>query len=337
MQTVFKAMKVRTVTNLGILQIIFTVCAGSLTISAAETNSVTTNTTESAGSQEVLRTYLQLQEQLHSAQLAIETNRKEANQAAAQNAEILANRLKAIEEALAQQRTREMETMQSSNRVMLIVAGTFATLGFLAIVVMTFFQWRTVNRLAEISAMPVGRGLMAPEPIAALEGGHGTVVTVSPSEESNVRLLGAIDRLEKRLHELEHTNADSTSEKSDAVSNGDISGSVRENGKSLDAIMGRGQSYLNMERPEDALACFNEALEHHPNHAEAWVKKGVACENLRRLDEALECYNKAIAADQFLTMAYLHKGSICNRLERHTEALECYEMALRTQEAKPLN
>ncbi len=309
-------------------------------LSAADTitNAPATNQIEAASPQEILRTYLQLQEQLHAAQLAIEDNRKEADQAAAHHAEILANRLKVIEEALASQRTREMETMQSSNRVMLIVAGTFATLGFLAMLVMTYFQWRTVSRLAEISTMPLGRGLKAPEPLAALDGGHGSVVTVSPSDDSNVRLLGAIDRLEKRLLELEHNNTTTLPEKSDVPrTNGGNSPAIHESGNDLEAILGRGQSFLNMDRPEDALACFDDALKQIPNHPEALVKKGIAFEHLRRLEDAMECYNKAIAADGLSTMAYLHKGALCNRLERHTEALECYENALRTQEGRAIS
>jgi tetratricopeptide (TPR) repeat protein len=302
----------------------------------ASTNAVATNRIDEANTQEVLRTYLQLQEQLHATQLAIEENRKQADQAAAQNAEALANRLKLIEEALASQRTREMETMQSSNRVMLIVAGTFATLGFLAMLVMTYFQWRTVSRLAEISTMPLSRGLNAPEPLAALEAGHGPVVTVSASDESSVRLLGAIDRLEKRLFELEHTNISQAHETTAApiANGGSTPPAPHDNGKDLEAILGRGQSLLNMERPEEALVCFDEALQHAPNHAEALVKKGIAFEQLRRLEEALQCYDKAIEADRLSTMAYLHKGALCNRLERHSEALECYENALRTQEGR---
>ena len=59
---------------------------------------------EDTNTQETLRAYQQLQEQLHATQLAIEQNRKEAKEAAAQNAEFLAGRLHDIEGALATQR-----------------------------------------------------------------------------------------------------------------------------------------------------------------------------------------------------------------------------------------
>lgn len=303
-------------------------------VPAADTNATTsaTNRIDEANPQEVLRSYLQLQEQLHATQLAIELNRKQADQAAAQNAEALANRLRTIEEAIASQRAREMETMQSSNRVMLIVAGTFASLGFLAMLVMTYFQWRTVGRLAEISAMPGGRGLNGPSPLGALEAGHGPLVTVSPSDEPGVRLLGAIDRLEKRIYELEHTNPIAVPESAPIPNGARSTATIKEGEAEMDAMLGRGQSLLNLDRAEEALACFNEALEQSPNHAEALVKKGIALERLRRLDEALEHYDRAIASDRSFTMAYLYKAGLFNRMERYTEALACYDQALRAQE-----
>src|SRR5258705_9558186 len=43
--------------------------------------------------QETVRSYLQLQEQLHATQLAIERARREADEAAAENAKLLAGRL----------------------------------------------------------------------------------------------------------------------------------------------------------------------------------------------------------------------------------------------------
>ena len=58
----------------------------------------------SSNIQESLRVYLQLQEQIHATQLAIDRNRAEAERASARNAEALSNRLAAIEKFLAGQR-----------------------------------------------------------------------------------------------------------------------------------------------------------------------------------------------------------------------------------------
>src|SRR5437868_8263543 len=73
---------------------------------AAENSGVSspTNRMEDAASQE-LRTYLQLQEQLHATQLAVERNRKEAEDAAVQSAAALNNRLQSLEQTLASTRS----------------------------------------------------------------------------------------------------------------------------------------------------------------------------------------------------------------------------------------
>lgn len=307
-------------------------------IAAESTNSPAQ--TNEMSSQE-LQTYLQLQEQLHATRLAIESVGAEARQAAAQNAEELAGRLHALEQAVAAQRAKELEAMQSSNRNMLFVAGAFASIGCLAMLLMGYFQWRTVNRLAELSAgMPAGAMALGNlRPIAAIGPGSAHEVTTGPPINPNPELLETIHKLEKRVHELEHAapvplpNGGPDGETTN--SNGHESNGSHTPGsgeKGVDLLLGKGQSLLNMDKAEEAMACFDEALALEPNNADALVKKGTALERLRKLDEAIECYDRAIAADHSMTIAYLYKGGLFNRMERFGEALECYEMALRTQE-----
>jgi tetratricopeptide (TPR) repeat protein len=313
-------------------------------------------TASETNSQETLRAYLQLQEQLHLTQLAIEQNRKEARETAAQNSDLLAGRLQTIEKELESQRARELETMQSSNRTMLLVAGTFAAVGFIAMLLMSFFQWRTVNRLAEIAAaLPASLALGQGPSRAASGSGESHLVTVGPAEQSSVRLLGALEELEKRIYELEHTTRTPLSEgpaggnggkgpPSISSEHGGSALASREGpdhsahtGAELDRItllMGKGQSMLSLDDAQGAIACFDDVLTIDPKNAEALVRKGAALERLQRLNEAVECYDRAIAADNSLTIAYLHKGGLFNRMERFTEALECYEKALRTQEKR---
>jgi tetratricopeptide (TPR) repeat protein len=306
-------------------------------------------------SQETVRSYLQLQEQLHATQLAIERTRREADEAAAEAAKTTAARLQAIEQALSGQRAQELQAMQNNSRVMLIVAGGFAALGLAAMLFMAYFQWRTVNRLAEISAaLPAGHSLIAGGPLPALGDGQTHLLSTGSPEHSNARLLGTIDRLEQRIRELEHTTHHGENETDDHNINGNhvIEASARpSNGEPspteaaetaapsseadlVSFLLGKGQSLLNLDKPEEALACFDEILTMHQGHPEALVKKGTALEKLRRLNEAIDCYDKAIAADDSMTIAYLCKGGLFNRMERYSEALECYEKALRTQEKR---
>lgn len=311
---------------------------------AAPTNSAPVKSEESNAPSQELRTYLQLQEQLHSTQLAIERIRKEAADLAAQNNETLSSRLQAIEQSLSAQRARELEAMQSSNRVMLTVAGAFAGMGFVAMLLMGYFQWKTIKGLADIStAMPsAALQLAAPRALAALGpgGDHGTSPIV---EQASPALLESIHRLEKRLHELEHPAAPSVpagepqpepKNGNGSTPNGANDSSTTTDAAQITVLLNKGQSLLNADKADEALACFDTVLQIEPNHADALVKKGTALEKMRKLTEAIECYDRAIAADGTLTIAFLYKGGVFNRMERFSEALECYELALRTQEKR---
>ena len=296
---------------------------------------------DDTNSQETLRSYLQLQEQIHATQLAVERSRTQAEAAAAETAKALSTRLQGIEQALASQRAQELEAMQSTNRVMLIVAGSFAALGLLAMMFMAYFQWRTINRLADISAaLPMAHGLGSGAAVAALGGGDPHLFSISPPEQSSQRLLGALSRLERRILELEHTahdplhpSASLGHETTPAPPNGEPVGAIPEAAR-ITMLLGKGQSLMSLDQAEEALGCFDQILALDPSHPEALVKKGAALERLRKLDEAVACYDRAIAADNSLTVAYLYKGGLFNRMERFSEALECYEQALRTQEAR---
>ena len=294
--------------------------------------------TEDTNSLETLRSYLQLQEQLHTTQLAIEQNRKEATASAARTAEALENRLQAIEQALVLQRAHEMEAMQSSNRLILIVAGIIAVLGLATMVLMALSHWRAMSRLGDIATvLPMSRRLEQGEPVAALGPGNGPVVSVSPVDDSNGRLLGVIDRLEKRIYELEHTTQSSAKPPQGHITEGDL---VNEEGLEdpdagkTEMLLGKGATLLHLDHNDEALVCFEAILAENPDHGEALVKKGLALERMRRVDEAIACYDQAILKNSAATMAYLHKGGLYNRLERYSEALECYEKALKTQEKK---
>lgn len=323
------------------------------------------------------RNFLQLQEQLRATQLALERNRRESIESAIQTTEALATsmkastelsgRMKVMEDSLSTQRSRELDLMQSSNRTMLIVAGAFASVGFVALFMMGYFQWRTINRLAEISAIlpPAGLPLAGHRPRAALIAGESVVSAPAPAKGDNLDLLQTIAQLEKRIYELEHSTAhaanghaepleDSTAN-TEIVQDADPEAQVTGNGigehpetpdvavkaragsaeaDRLTVLLGKGQSLLNADKAEEALACFEEVLSLDAAHPEALVKKGAALERLRRLNEAIECYDRAIEVDGTMTIAYLYKGGLCNRMERFNEALQCYEQALRTQEKR---
>jgi len=278
---------------------------------------------------DTLRAYLQLQEQLHAARLAIERARQDSDAAAMRNSEAIAARLQGFQDTLAAQRETELKELRGANRLMLIVGGVCAGVGFLAMLLTAYFQWRAITRLTEFSMVTQASLTMGRAQLAAP---GGTQVAGTVVEQSAARMFGTLEKLEQRIHELEHTTETATVE-SAQTHTGNSEQPVRgEKSEHVNMLVAKGQSLLGLDKTEEALAVFDEILGIDPNHTDTLVKKGEALERLRRAEEAILCYDQAIAADQSMTIAYLHKGGLFNRMERYEEALKCYEQALRTQE-----
>jgi tetratricopeptide (TPR) repeat protein len=310
-----------------------------LGLSAEDTNAPVASA-GSTGTDDATRAYLQLQEDVHSTRLAVESNRAEAELAATRTAD----EVRSLEQSISQ-RTARLEGMQSSNQLILAFLISISGAGLLVLGLTVFFQSRAVRRLEEISAAlpsaaavwPVMRSMGAFD-AAARE-------ALAGPEHATARLLATIDRLERRIAELErvgrrtlndHPDADTPAsapppepEPADQSGNG---ATPADQAPLIAELLGKGQRLLDANDAAGALAVFDEALALEPNHAEALVKKGVALEQMRQTAEAIDCYDRAIAADDSLTIAYLHKAGLCHRLERFNEAMECYEQALRTQE-----
>jgi tetratricopeptide (TPR) repeat protein len=302
---------------------------------------------EPTNGEEALQSYLQLQEQIHAIQLVLERTRQESDATAAKNAELVAERLQAVEQSLVQQRSRDWDAIQGSNRAVLLVAEVFAGVGMVAMLLTALFLWRIVHRLGEISAgLPAFRTVVPPPVVSALGPGDAHLPPGSAAAHSSLRLLGAIDRLEQRLQQLEgstQTPSDENHSAADAESSAMLANGKPQSGASANLadspqaertrlLLAKGQSLFSLEQNEEALAAFDEVLTAEPGHAEALVRKGAVLERLLRFDEAHECYDRAIAADGSLTIAYLYKGGLFNRQERFSEALRCYEQALKARD-----
>ncbi len=256
--------------------------------------------------------------------------------------EASAERMAKLQEAIEAQRTHEAETINRMNRLVVGVAAGFAGTGFVVMILTAWFFMRTMNKVAEINANIQSQLLALPHSQPHLVGDG------SSNQPGNQRLLGALEQLERRIRDLEHTTeltgansgagfanqggaTAATTNSADAALV-DLETDTEEASPSSGALMAKGQTLLNLDDAEQALECFDAVLRKDPRNADALLKKGTALERLRRMQEALDAYDAALQEDDSLTMAYLAKGGICNRLERYAEALECYERALRVQQ-----
>jgi len=307
--------------------------------SASDTNSRSEAETRNSGAapigaQDFLRSYLQIQEQLHLTQLAVEKNRQEAEDTAASNSVALEQRLRLMEKSAA---TENLDSSGSLDRTILVVAGGFAAFGFLVLLLAAFLQWTAVNRLAAVAA-----GLSATHAMQNMGLGEARLPTAHALEQSNIRFLGLMEQLQQRIDELETSAKPPPDRPGNHATNGHSNGHAVEsppaaglataapdNSGMVNLLIGKSQALIKLNRIEAAIESLDEAISLDPGNADALVKKGAALERLQRHQEAIECYDRAIDRDDSLIMAYLHKGGLLNRLERHDEALACYELALK--------
>jgi tetratricopeptide (TPR) repeat protein len=278
-----------------------------------------TNIVSSQSSTDAVNAFLQIQAQLHETQMSVESNRQQTVAALARNADALVTDIQLV----------ETESAQRVEQCMIVVA-LVGMLVLAAVVTMVFIQLRTATKLIELAmAPPPGiNGSRASLPVVE------TPVALPPSaraalEFSNARLLGVIERLEKRILELEHS---ARAPLDDNHSSSTISETPDQ--RRLTDLIVEGQLFLDTNKPEKAIFCFDAALEMQPGLADALIKKAAALEKLEKTDEAIVCYDRAIQSEDSATTALLQKGGLLNRLARYEEALQCYERALQTQEKK---
>ena len=94
----------------------------------------------------------------------------------------------------------------------------------------------------------------------------------------------------------------------------------------------KGDSIFNQGKYEEAIACYDKAIEMGFNYAYVWHNKGHALFNQGKYEEAIACYDKAIELDPNFIYAWNNKGNTLHKLGRDTEAIACYDKAIEINE-----
>ena len=300
-----------------------------------------TNSASSVSNADAMNAYIQIQAQLHQTQMVEESNRVQGEQVIAalqQNASVMDTRLQSLEKKMEAQRASEADSALKVERTMLLVAG-IGMLALAVVVAMVFVQLRTATRLIELAMAPApalngSRTLPVVETAAALPASARAAL-----EFSNARLLGVIERLEKRILELEETVRIPLNGNGNGNGNGHSAEPEREtpSDRRVEDLIVEGQLYLDTNKTDKALQCFSTALDIQPDNPDALIKKAATLEKLGQIEKAITCYDRAIDLGDSSTTALLQKGGMLNRLARYDEALQCYERALQTQEKKAVS
>jgi uncharacterized membrane protein YccF (DUF307 family)/Tfp pilus assembly protein PilF len=89
-----------------------------------------------------------------------------------------------------------------------------------------------------------------------------------------------------------------------------------------------GESLRNQHRYEEAIDCFDKALEIDQRHGRVWNCKGHALSSLHRYEEAIDCFDKALEIDSRRPSAWSNKGASLAGLGRYEAAILCFNKAL---------
>lgn len=164
---------------------------------------------------ELLESYQFLREQLRAAQVAIASNRIEAQEVARRQSEDLTARLDALRASLTvvNQRQQEAATRAEydryhqeqaetrSYRTLLWIAGTAGAAVLLTLLVMTRMQWRAMNRIAD--ALGLQPQLLSQSSQFLPDSRELARLGDSAVAQANNRLASAVERIERRVSELE--------------------------------------------------------------------------------------------------------------------------------------
>lgn len=96
----------------------------------------------------------------------------------------------------------------------------------------------------------------------------------------------------------------------------------------------KGMSLINLSKYEQAITCFDKAINIDPKNSGAWDNKGSALRLMSRHIEAMDCYNNAIKINPSNARAWINKGASLSSLGQLDDSLQCLHRAL---DIKPIN
>jgi tetratricopeptide (TPR) repeat protein len=103
----------------------------------------------------------------------------------------------------------------------------------------------------------------------------------------------------------------------------------------LVGIRGKAQDWLekgrclhNLERYDEALECYDRAIDLNANYHPAWALQGNVLNNLERYEEALVSFDKAIELEHNNRYYWFLIGNLLNSIKRYEEALVSFDRAI---------
>ena len=85
----------------------------------------------------------------------------------------------------------------------------------------------------------------------------------------------------------------------------------------------KGKTFSLSKNYEEAMKCYDKALELDPNVANSWYNKGQVFMHLENYEEAMKCFDKALELDHNHLDAWFHIAVIDEGQGRREESMKC--------------
>lgn len=97
---------------------------------------------------------------------------------------------------------------------------------------------------------------------------------------------------------------------------------------SILAWRSKGNSLKLLGRPKDAIPCFDQTLVLDPRNITAWINKGESLNGLGHCEDAIFCYDQALIIDPGLVTGWLEKGKSEEKLGLVKDAIHSFQQVL---------
>lgn len=91
---------------------------------------------------------------------------------------------------------------------------------------------------------------------------------------------------------------------------------------------GQGKTLWKLKKYQAALAAYDQAIQIQPDYGEAWSGRGFVLQNLQRYPEAIAAFDKGLQLDGNSPHIWNAKGEIFSALKQYNNAVQSYEKAI---------
>lgn len=97
----------------------------------------------------------------------------------------------------------------------------------------------------------------------------------------------------------------------------------------VDDLINTGYGYLNLQKYDLALDCFDKAINHDANIANAYAQSGLVLVKKKQYQQAINKFTQAIHLDNFNTSYFANRAFCYTQIENYLQALSDYHDAIK--------